>query len=88
MKNKEINQITEEEYREAMASEDYDWFPMDPYDEDEGDPYTADRMLEDLYNETVVKYYERLKKEAEEEEYRRRFWQPEYDLSGDEIIRD
>ena len=64
MKNKEINHMTEEEYREEIASADYDWFPMDPDDEDA--PYTT---LERDFEE----YQKELQKEAEEEEYRRRF---------------
>ena len=79
MKNSKINQTTEEEYREAMASADYDWFPKNPYDEDA--PYTT---LERDFEE----YQKELQKEAEEEAYRIKFWQPRYGLSGHEYPRD
>lgn len=91
MKNKEINPMTEEKYWEEMEETglvDDDCFPIDPDDEDEDDPYTSDRMLEDHYQETFGSYYERLQKEAEEEAYRMKFWQPQYDLSGHEYPRD
>lgn len=71
MKNEEINLMNEEECWEKeyeIGPEDDDYFPMNPYDEDERPIH--DRMLEDLYNETFGKYYERLQKEAEEEMYR------------------
>ena len=79
MKNKEINQITEEEYREAMASADYDWFPMAPVNEDA--PYTTlERDFE--------KYQKELQKEAKEKAYRESSWQPRCNLGGDEYPRD